>query len=610
MSLRNLLWLIRILFVYLHVFVAAGFCGDKPDVKPGALDYLAAVQDKYHRFFYVYSDAEAAGNHFTIPGRTGNVVSGAPFPSMETACLEHPFSGVTCIRAESGLRGRDWGGWYFLNGVLTGDGTGPKENWGDHSKAGFDLTGATALTFQARGARGGERVEFFAFGVGRNDGKPFPDSSPTVSTGFIRLTSQWKPYRIDLAGKPLNYVIGGFGWITNAIENQDRSVVFFLDDIRYDKSRNGQPRFLVSYAASAANDSDARNRDVAFVYDNALAAIAFTAAGQKDRAGLIVDAFLYALENDRYYRDGRLRNAYQGGDLAPPPGWRPAGEPGAARMPYRLDESGAYREDGYEVSTHTGNMAWAVLALVAYYDAFGGTPYLAAAEQMGQWIEENCRDSINGGYAGGFDGWEPSPVRLTFKSTEHNIDLVAAFDRLHRTTGRPEWRERAEHARRFILSMWDPVEGKFWTGTRSDGRTVNTDVVPLDVQTWAALVLNDPDKTGRALRYMETHHKVGDGFDYNTDLDGIWYEGTAQAAVACAVSGDARQAARALEAVKAGRLPDGGVPAASRDGLTTGFYLSDGKPCLYDHRAHVGATAWLYFAENGINPFSSSRGVR
>jgi hypothetical protein len=158
--------------------------------------------------------------------------------------------------------------------------------------------------------------------------------------------------------------------------------------------------------------------------------------------------------------------------------------------------------------------------------------------------------------------------------------------------------------------MWDPVQGKFWTGTRNDGRTINTDVVPLDAQTWSALVLQDPGKTGRALRYIEVHHKVGNGFDYNTDLDGIWYEGTAQAAVAYAVSGDTQRASQAVEAVKAAQLPDGGVPAAGRDGLTTGFYLSHGEPCLYDHRAHVGATAWLYFAENGINPFFSFRGAR
>ncbi len=47
----------------------------------------------------------------------------------------------------------------------------------------------------------------------------------------------------------------------------------------------------------------------------------------------------------------------------------------------------------------------------------------------------------------------------------------------------------------------------------------------------------------------------------------------------------------------------GGMPAASKDGLFTGFYLPDGQPWLYFDRLHVGATGWLVLAENGVNPF-------
>ena len=45
------------------------------------------------------------------------------------------------------------------------------------------------------------------------------------------------------------------------------------------------------------------------------------------------------------------------------------------------------------------------------------------------------------------------------------------------------------------------------------------------------------------------------------------------------------------------------MPAASKDGLTTGFILPDGQPWLYLRRVHVAATAWLVLAAKGINPF-------
>ena len=48
------------------------------------------------------------------------------------------------------------------------------------------------------------------------------------------------------------------------------------------------------------------------------------------------------------------------------------------------------------------------------------------------------------------------------------------LDMLHLITDDAKWHDRADHARQFVLSMWDPVEGKFWTGTLDDGVTANT----------------------------------------------------------------------------------------------------------------------------------------
>ena len=76
-----------------------------------------------------------------------------------------------------------------------------------------------------------------------------------------------------------------------------------------------------------------------------------------------------------------------------------------------------------------------------------------------------------------------------------------------------------------------------------DGVTIDMDVIPLDVQAWAILVFKDEAQSYiRAIRYAEENHAVGDGFDFNTDRDGIWYEGTAQMAVAYQVVGEKEKA--------------------------------------------------------------------
>jgi len=726
--------------------------------------------DRFHTTFDVYTDAGAAGNHFGVRARMSSQDSAkrpgaeSTVPTMDEAFTENPHSGTTCIKASFKSKVENskfnWGGWYFMNGVQNGvapassamkwcqwptsSSAQPEFNWGSYAEAGVDLRGAKSLTFWARGEKGGERVEFFALGIGWDaDSKPpqtqpdpctqepfaFPDSSPKVSTGYISLAREWTQYTLDLRGRDLSYALGGFGWAASAVENGLRDITFYLDDIQYQKPRLDEPRFLVSYETLASNDDfDRVSRSTAQTYDNALALMAFLATGEVARARKIADAFVYAQEHDRFQPldrfqtseyAGSLRNAYQGGDLALPPGWlvdhrartvrMPGFTLGGARDPdalipgdlndpvglrtfllhsqdavsseirrllgaTRLEEvtqiecngpprslrqslvvelnrllapgAGSFAcqwellqkaypeailrrpegwvESKYDVSLNTGNIAWAMLALLSFHDmgaAPGETRYLEAARKMGEWVERNCRDRGSlGGYTGGREGWEPDALRVTYESTEHNIDLYAAFLRLHRITGDPVWLERSRHAGSFVKHMWDEVEGKFWTGT-DDGFLINNKVIPLDIQAWAALALRDEallsqrDKE-RALAYVERTMKRegGEGYDYSQrkshrsggyeSRQGVWYEGTAQMAVAYRVLGQSERYRRIVEFLESSQLGSGALNATDQDaGLPTGFKLSDGECNRYYKRAHVGATAWFIFAERGVNPY-------
>lgn len=571
--------------------------------------YLADVMDQFHNTYDVYTDAFAAGNNFSAKGMIGYA------PTIIENYTQDVHSGITCIKASynCGIY-PNWGGWYFMNGILQGSDRTPSLNWGDYPDAGIDLSGATKLTFWAKGAVGGEKVEFFCSGIGRNSGNgtptnPYPDSSPKISTGYVTLNNYWTEYTINLTGYDMSYVLGGFGWVTNDVQNNGQNINFYLDDIQFDKPRLDEPRMLVSYKTqNTSYDFDSVCRNVAYTYDNAMAIIAFLASGDSPRAKLIADAIIYAQNHDRYYTDGRLRNGYQAGELILPPGWTPNGISGTVRMPGWWDTTYTnWYEDQYVVSSNTGNMAWAMLGLLAYYQIEGGSQYLESAITMGEWIENYMRDIRgNGGYMGGYEGWEPSPTLLSFKSTEHNLDLYAAFTRLYQITGEAKWQTRAQFARNFVLTMWDSTEGKFWTGTDPDGVTTNQTPIPLDVQEWTLLSLLDlPDSYQAGLTYAENNHKIPGiwGFDFNTDRDGIWYEGTSQMATVYMLTGQEEKAGNVISTINVGRAPSGALYASNIDGLTTGFNVTTNIPWIYYMREHVGATAWGITAEKRVNPF-------
>jgi hypothetical protein len=131
-------------------------------------------------------------------------------------CPVNPHSGKTCIKLEY-RKPDDWGGMAWQN---------PENDWGD-KPGGFNLTGARKLTFWARGAEGGEHVDFSYGGI-RND-KPFHDSSD--GKVGVELTTGWKQYAIDLTGKDLSCIKTGFGWTARGA---GKPISFFLDDIQYE----------------------------------------------------------------------------------------------------------------------------------------------------------------------------------------------------------------------------------------------------------------------------------------------------------------------------------------------------------------------------------------
>ena len=169
--------------------------------------------------FYVYSDVRSSKNHF-IPSGWMPDANTAKDIKIENACKEDPYLGDTCIKvAYSDVSGTRWAAIYWQN---------PPNNWGTIDK-GFDLSRAQKLTFWARGAKGGEVINEFKVGGIMNE---FSDSD-SASIGPVVLNKEWTQYTVDLRGKDMSYIIGGFCWATN-IDVNPEGATFYLDEIRYE----------------------------------------------------------------------------------------------------------------------------------------------------------------------------------------------------------------------------------------------------------------------------------------------------------------------------------------------------------------------------------------
>lgn len=148
------------------------------------------------------------GDLFSLTGQLGD----ANDLSLDTNSTEDPYSVPYCLKviySTSRTPTKGWAGLYWQYPDPT---VGYEPN-------GKNLTGSSQLTLWAKGEKGKEKVKFMVAGA---------------TTGFITLTSKWKQYTLDLSGKDLSNIKGGFSFIVNRTLNPD-GCIFYLDDIRYER---------------------------------------------------------------------------------------------------------------------------------------------------------------------------------------------------------------------------------------------------------------------------------------------------------------------------------------------------------------------------------------
>ena len=142
-------------------------------------------------------------------GDTGSI-------QMEAASTDQPKVGKTCLKV-SFTKDKGWGGVVWQS---------PANDWGE-KPGGFNLVGAKALKFWARGAKGGEKIKF-GFGIIGND-KPFGDTAKIERE--VALTTEWQEVSIDVTGRDLARIKTGFMWVAGA---QGQPFAFYVDDARWE----------------------------------------------------------------------------------------------------------------------------------------------------------------------------------------------------------------------------------------------------------------------------------------------------------------------------------------------------------------------------------------
>jgi hypothetical protein len=439
-----------------------------------------------------------------------------------------------------------------------------------------------------------------------------------VAAAVVVVAGKALPTSLNATGRPGSFRAFFFvAWLLPAlalVAPAGAAAVTACDDLARPLAEAAGPALLASYPTAPPGPLDR----AAFVYDNAVAAIALMGCGRADLARRIGDALRLATLQDRYWHDGRVRNAYAAGVMAS----SAPGVPAPLRLAGWWDRrQGRWLEDSYQAGTDTGNVAWAMLALLALDEQpetpppelAARRPYLQAALRLGAWVEMQRDQRGAGGFMGGAQGHEPVPAPARWKSTEHNIDLAAAFGRLARASGDPHWSTLARAASGFVAAMWDARCRCFAAGTLEDGRTPNP-VLALDAQIWPLLALpHGMQRYGTALASAQRRLHSDAGYSYSGAGGGAWIEGSAQVLLLLGfLQHDSqydsqRDALRAL--LEAAHVPGSGYYATSEGTVPTGFMLASDptQPRVYPHLLHLGALAWVALAQQGVDPFTGAR---
>jgi len=319
-----------------------------------------------------------------------------------------------------------------------------------------------------------------------------------------------------------------------------------------------------------------------FVYDQALAAIAFTYKGDYEKAALIF----------KFFDNVRKRHIKEKGEI-----W---------------GFTDVYKHDGRETETRAaGPNAWVLMALNYYTNKTKDKEFLPLAKDIADWLIS--LQSIEGGIIGGYYG---NGKPMVWISSEHNFDCYVALRDLGIILQDEKYLKVAKEIKKWLDNdAWDEDAKRFFLGKRNPNFAT-------DLSSWAVLSLGKEyapsldfavEKSLNTQVYKIKNVKV-EGFDFGStykaspfpDKDAVWFEGTAHMVLAFENVGREKEKLYFMNELDK-CLTDSpvfpytkGLPYASNEGTPVyDSWLMQDKPLC------VSSTAWYFFAKNSFNPFSS-----
>lgn len=315
-----------------------------------------------------------------------------------------------------------------------------------------------------------------------------------------------------------------------------------------------------------------------YLYDQALAAIAFTHANEHSTAQTLLSTLA---KNQN--QDGSWYFVYPNHELT---------------------------------DTVSGSIAWALLAFNTYQKITGSTEFEGTIEKTFQYLTKFTFEAASA---------QPGAIKFSklkphILSIEHQIDTIAAIDSLPSSIY-SKHKQAAQLARQNVLTSLQKhwVGYRFISGSDVQANLKNKNEIYLDTQAWAYLALKPKDIPERELReglkfncgsFIRNTEYLGKnliGFfesnrrDQHENSQFIWAEGTLGMIAALqkasqhqneAMFCNGRTAKDLLDSLSLLQMKHGGVQYANHE-----------IPNWFSDQPGVASTAWMFFAKQKINPF-------
>lgn len=332
------------------------------------------------------------------------------------------------------------------------------------------------------------------------------------------------------------------------------------------------------------------NHSQSYIYDQALAIIAFTKEGDKVHAEKLLKGLATLQQPD-----------------------------GSLYFSYYLDGKSPYPIEGDK--RFAGAIAWVALAATHYQHKFKSKTYLDFNRRVLSYLESQMRGIKINGVTTKAVVFAPTDIPATdwkeneIAALEHNLDAYSAFTHFNRVNQEQKWVTTSHELQSFIIALWDKKHDHFWSGANIKNGEINKSEFYLDNQSWSLLALDQSLlkhlKPIKALKKncdsLFVKHDGVEGFMDSKPTRRpashkfVWSEGTLGQVLAMSK----------LEKIHKTKLTCQGKK--SSDYLKNIFKMkkSDGgiaysTPTLnpdFTNASSVAGTTWLYFAISDFNPF-------